>query len=578
MKKKLFLTAGILALATVGSVFYYQCNTTNETQPIEIEENLVHLIPETKTVDTSVVLYENKRGLVTQTRRDTLKKGLQDISFGIISPELILPSVTVSGKSIQMQTQNFDPKYEDKSYYELAQEQAIGREVTLLWSVWKEGALTEIKKKAKLLAVENRTPILLIDGVVHKGTDAKILYPEPIADTKQKNATLDFTVVSDTDKEQDVTLSFLTGGFSWDTNYIVTMDNKTNDMNLKGYVTLRNNSGVNYKNTSVDFVLGDFNITSTGTTFQREKAQCEIDQQSGIKTGNAPITVNGRIIEQIQSNGRPYYVSENGSVILNTDGSLIGRVATTNIIRDLKDYYVYHLPFKTTLNTGKTVQALFLEYPKLPYEKEYVFNIKYNNSGTNLPPDLYLIFDNQKDAGVGMPLPKGTFRVFNNSNGQSFFVGEANVNDTLALGQKARLNVGEALDVYANLEQINMKETSDTQKEITYSMRISNVSDENKKIVINRSIYEPERLILNSDIEYTGFQDIQWALTVPAGEVKTFTWTEQVNDIDLIRKRKELEIAQEKKQLEEDRLSAEKERRKLKYGQSEQKVRLVIDN
>jgi len=173
--KKMLLMTVAATVFIIGSIGYHHL-TPSLLSKEKTTLNGVTLIPQEKTTSTSIVLYQTGRGLVRQTRSAVLDKGLHDITFGKFPTGMLFSSATISGKNIFMQTRSFDAKVEDFSLYERAQEAAIGKEVTLLWSVWKDGELTQIKKKAKLVAVEHKVPILLVDGVLQKGTDAQILY------------------------------------------------------------------------------------------------------------------------------------------------------------------------------------------------------------------------------------------------------------------------------------------------------------------------------------------------------------------------------------------------------------------
>ena len=93
-----------------------------------------------------------------------------------------------------------------------------------------------------------------------------------------------------------------------------------------------------------------------------------------------------------------------------------------------------------------------------------------------MAPNLQIVFQNDADSGIGMPLPKGNFHVFNNKGNGSFFIGESSVSKTVSLGQQAVVNIGKALDVYADIKEINHKKVSDEQQEYTYQMDIKNIS------------------------------------------------------------------------------------------------------
>lgn len=528
------------------------------------------------TVSTAITLYQNGRGLIHQTRSAILPKGIENISFGQFPTGLLFSSAVVFGKHIYMQTRQFDTKYEDFSLYEQAQETALGKDVQLLWSVWKDGQLTEIKKKAKLVAVEDKKPVLLVDGYLQKGTDARILYPMADKNMSSKKAALDFTVISDTDKKQDITLSYLTTGFRWSTTYDVYLDEKGNQLRLNGYVDLKNSTGIDYENVNIDFVLGEVN-TEYGHDPHIEKTEtrCEINNSDGLKIAQ----------NEMQVNGKTFSVNETASVVgqltshvlMDKVGNVLGRGADTTRY-DLQDYYVYRLPFQVNLKNDIPVQANFLKKEGISYTKEYDVTFDMNSEVQKAAPSMYLVFENTDKNGLGVPLSEGLFRVFNQKDKEAFFVGESISHTFITTGQKARLNLGKAFDVFVDKVTVSSEVVSDVERKYTYKATLHNVSDANRLINITQPLY-PNYIKSNISKEYLfdassekptaqTVQRVQWSVDVPAGSEKSFSYSIIERDLDLIRKKQETELAKQKMVAEEKRLEAEKERLKLQMDAS----------
>lgn len=528
------------------------------------------------TVSTAITLYQNGRGLIHQTRSATLPKGIENISFGQFPTGLLFSSAVVFGKHIYMQTRQFDTKYEDFSLYEQAQETALGKDVQLLWSVWKDGQLTEIKKKAKLVAVEDKKPVLLIDGYLQKGTDARILYPMADKNVSSKKASLDFTVVSDTDKKQDITLSYLTTGFRWSTTYDVYLDEKGNQLRLNGYVDLKNSTGIDYENVNIDFVLGEVN-TEYGHDPHIEKTEtrCEINNSDGLKIAQ----------NQMQVNGKTFSVNETASVVgqltshvlMDKVGNVLGRGADTTRY-DLQDYYVYRLPFQVNLKNDIPVQANFLKKEGISYTKEYDVTFDMNSEVQKAAPSMYLVFENTDKNGLGVPLSEGIFRVFNQKDKEVFFVGESISHTFITMGQQARLNLGKAFDVFVDKVTVSSEVVSDVERKYTYQVTLHNVSDSNRLINITQPLYanyigngKAKEYLFDVSSEKPTAQtvkEIRWSVDVPAGSEKSFSYSIIERDLDLIRKKQETELAKQKMVAEEKRLEAEKERLKLQMDAS----------
>jgi hypothetical protein len=59
--------------------------------------------------------------------------------------------------------------------------------------------------------------------------------------------------------QQDVELSYLTGGLAWKADYVVELNAADNKLDMSGWVTLTNTSGATYRNAKLQLVAGDVN-------------------------------------------------------------------------------------------------------------------------------------------------------------------------------------------------------------------------------------------------------------------------------------------------------------------------------
>ncbi len=612
LRRRLLGTAALLTLlALVGTGAYYHLHQGQSTAQESADNPL--LIPDSAAQRVSLVIYQKGRAFIEDTRRFSLPAGRSDISFGAVPETMIVSSAHISGAFLEMQTQNFNPVTEDQTYYARVQDNAIGGKVRLLWSVWKDGNLHEIKKEATLLAVERGRPVLLIDGFVHFGTDAQILYPNNPSGAEKKDKTLSFTVETQTTEPQDMTLSYLAEGFSWRTDYAVYLDEAQNTLDITGFVTLNNTGSVDYKNAHIDFVLGDLDTVYQPQPLSPSPYLCEVDQSSGVKVANTRATINGReegtsfidyaneqlatdVIPDIEA--RPMALATKARALgsapvleaaMAQDAGAQGREArfsssintTTADIQELKDYYVYRLPFTVNLLSNQPVQALFMHQTGLTYHKEYTFNnpLILNGLGErrNIPSQIHLLFANKKD-GEDMPLPQGLYRIFNRRGGQSFFVGEDQTYTTTGRGDEIQLSLGKALDVFVDVigtsyqkeeESLNPVSLSDFETQLGYTMIYRNLSDETKTLVVRQDIKEQQgyRLLESSIKPHRQTpEQTEWRMTLGGHEQAELKIRLQYTDLPNLRRYREAELAKDKLAAEEARLAAEKERLRLQLG------------
>ena len=109
------------------------------------------------------------------------------------------------------------------------------------------------------------------------------------------------------------------------------------------------------------------------------------------------------------------------------------------------DYHLYTLGRKTTINNSETKQVSMLGGTGVPVQKRYVVDgqeFYYRNAQHPGAPikdvvQVYYQFKNEEKAGLGMPMPAGTVRVYQaDSKGGVQFVGEDRI-DSHAEGRNA---------------------------------------------------------------------------------------------------------------------------------------------
>src|SRR5665647_287665 len=83
-----------------------------------------------------------------------------------------------------------------------------------------------------------------------------LMSPLPLRD----RPTLTMQVESRKEGVRDVELSYLTGGLSWQADYVAELNAADDRLNLSGWVTLTNESGARYPQAQLQLVAGDVNI------------------------------------------------------------------------------------------------------------------------------------------------------------------------------------------------------------------------------------------------------------------------------------------------------------------------------
>jgi len=206
--------------------------------------------------------------------------------------------------------------------------------------------------------------------------------------------TLIWMVDNEGPAKQRVETSYLASKLAWTADYVLTVRKDDRAGDLDGWVTLTNHSGTSFPNASLQLVAGNINRV-------RDAMKNVMAEQVAMRAAAAPA---------------PMMREESFS-----------------------EYHLYTLGRKTTINHQQTKQVSMLEGDGVPVQKRYVVDgnaYYYRNAahpGSPLKDDVRGLLPVQDEAkgGLGMPMPAGTVRVYQeDANGGVQFVGEDRIDHT----------------------------------------------------------------------------------------------------------------------------------------------------
>src|SRR5271170_5200652 len=142
---------------------------------------------------------------------------------------------------------------------------------------------------------------------------------------------------------------------------------------------------------------------------------------------------------------------------------------------------------------------------------------------------FYYKFKNSTAAGLCMPLPASTFRVYQaDSKGGTQFAGEDSISHT-PKDEDVSIHVGDAFDVVAERKQLDWKKIADRVYEIEYQIAIRN----HKDTPITVEVREPlggDWEILNSNFKGTKLDSgtIEFEIPVAKNDAATLNYRVRV--------------------------------------------------
>lgn len=245
-----------------------------------------------------------------------------------------------------------------------------------------------------------------------------------------------------------IDLNYLTRGLSWDSNYILSKNEGKVD--LQGWITIKNNSGITFSDASLACVAGEVNLNHQPMLMKSMRAN-----ESYMDAG-APV------------------VSE----------------------ESFGGYHLYKIPFKETIKDKEEKQINFLSKTGLKYEEYGYADLQtdlYKFQKREVPVFNYFKIENTEKNSLGLPIPKGTMRVFDkDKEGKSRFIGEDNLN-YVQKDEEITLKTGILFDIKATEEIISFKEN---RSELIMSslLKIKNTGNEDKVIKLKRYIPENAKI------------------------------------------------------------------------------------
>jgi hypothetical protein len=383
--------------------------------------------------DVRVTVYNSDIGVVKESRSTSLERGINRISMEEIASRIDPTSVKlkIGGRgSITVMEQSFE--YDLLSPDKLLQkylEEAI--DVTT-----EDGA----KYHGTLIGFDAGNLVLALDGgeaaMVSRAKVTDIVLP-PIETGLIAKPTLFWTVNSSTSAKADMEVAYITQGMNWHAEYVATLGQKDDYLELASWVSVDNRSGATYPDARLKLIAGDVHRVE-------EKLMPRPVLRMEAETAAAP-----RLEEKA-----------------------------------FFEYHMYTLDGTTTLKDREVKQIQLFPEKEVSAEKQYNFDHFRGNRVR-----VVMRFENSKGGGLGIPLPEGKVRIFKaDVDGSLEFLGE-DVIDHTPKDEEVKLYVGDAFDIVAERERTDYSKISDDVVLETYEIRISNHKEEDVKVTVTEHIY-----------------------------------------------------------------------------------------
>lgn len=294
----------------------------------------------------------------------------------------------------------------------------------------------------KNLGIETKDKILILNRdelkeISFNKTDEFLLKPQ-----------IKFLVQNNKKGIHRILLKYTTSNINWKADYVATYVEDVNKINLEGFITIDNKTGVDFKNVSLVLIAGEVKKMI-------EKAMDKVGMR---------ILAEGVVEEKAQSfEGSPIF-----------------------------EYYKYTLKGKTDIKNGEIKQINFISRKDINVNKKFIYEgatyrYYYYDNWRNLPYNekvqVLIEFKNENEV-----LPSGKIRVFKYEKDGTIFIGE-NFVGHVPIGEAVKLPLGYTVDVKGERKIMSHERISSNVYKDTYEIKIKNFKKEDITVEVIERLY-----------------------------------------------------------------------------------------
>lgn len=435
-----------------------------------------------------LTVYNGNLALVRETRRVDLTKGVNSLALTGVSPAMqpATASVTVQAqKPVTLIDQTFAF---DLLTPEALLRHSIGNTVRVIRTNPATGE--ETTESAKVLSARDGV-ILQIGDRIETGIPGRIVY-DALPPTLREKPTLLATVEAAAAEPATLDLRYLTGGVSWQADYLAELDKNGASLSVQAVATLTNNSGAAYEDATLRLVAGTINQGPVGFRPEMMRTMAAKDMAAAA----APVPS-----------------------------------------QPVGDMHVYPIPRKTTLADRETRQIVLFESARVPVAREYRlvgnggYHVRRVPEPVTVNAERLLRFKNDTAAGLGVPMPAGTFRVYGGTGDTAdTFLGADHVQHTAAGGEVV-LDLGRAFDITARRVQTDYRTQGlpKNASESAHEIELRNASARAVTVkVVEHLPGDWEILKSSQPFKKAASDRAEWSIEIPANGERTLTYEARV--------------------------------------------------
>ncbi len=368
--------------------------------------------------DVAVTVYKENLGVVKDRRKFSVGSGVSELRFtdvaSAIDPTSVhLRSAGRGGVEILWQDYRYDLASTDKLL-----EKYVDHEIEIATKDEQVRRGTLLSYDPTSLVVQDASGgVSLVSRAEVRQVSLKELPKGLIT-----RPTLVWRVRSSGAGDQDLEVSYLTGGMEWHAEYGAVLEESGSSLDLSGWASVENRSGATYDDAKIKLVAG---------TIHRATPPRPIPYAAGVRAMQKEAMVEER---------------------------------------GLFEYHLYELPQRATLANNEVKQIGLLRATGVRSTRKFTYDASVDGNQVQVRVE----FQNDAASGLGIPLPEGVIRAFQrDTDGSLELVGEDRIQHT-AKNQTVRVTVGAAFDIATERKQTDYRQVSSKVTDASYEITLTN--------------------------------------------------------------------------------------------------------
>jgi hypothetical protein len=283
-------------------------------------------------------------------------------------------------------------------------------------------------------------PIIEVDGKLQFSLPGEPIFPSLGNDNVLK-PTLNWKLNSPSSGKIDAEVAYLSNGFTWEASYNLVATENSDVLDVVGWVTMKNRSGMTFTDAKIKLMAGDVN----------------------------------RI--------EPEYPRSARGIRVDAMAMSAAKVVTE---KSFDEFHLYTLGNPATLRDKETKQVEFVRAAGVKAERLYVFDgagHQYRGDGSSGKVQVYREFKNSEANKLGIALPKGKVRFYSQDGDRQLeFVGENQIDHT-PKDELIRVLTGNSFDLVGEHRMTNNTEDGSNRVATqTFEIKVRNRKKESVEI------------------------------------------------------------------------------------------------